>query len=227
MGLGLEVGWAPALLLGARNPDIQPGTAGYIDASQNISALELPTGPVDRSQGDVHAQGNPHYALDPENGKVIAQNIARGLMAQIPNQSQQIEQNSKAFAQKLDEAILRWKTKMKPYEGVKVVTYHKSWTYFIERFGLHVIGVVEPKPGIPPSPAYINQLIALIKQEKARLIIMEPYFNRSSPDLLSRETGAKVLVLPPSVGGVEGVKTYFDLFDHLIDRLATVLGERT
>lgn len=224
VGLGLEVGWAPALLVGARNPAIQPGASGYLDAARNIEPLEIPLGPVDRSQGDVHPFGNPHYWLDPENGKIIAQNIAPSLMALLPNQSQIIVQNQKEFVQKLDDAITRWKARMKPYEGAKVITYHKSWTYFARRFGLDVVGYVEPKPGIPPSPAHINQLITLMKQEKVRLIIMEPYFSRSIPDLLSRETRAKVLVLPPSVGGAEGIKTYFDLFDYLIGQLTTAFS---
>lgn len=225
VGLGLEAGWAPALLVGARNPGIQPGTSGHLDASRDIKALEIPSGPVDRSQGDVHAFGNPHYWLDPENGRIISQNIARSLIGLLPDRSQIIDQNQKAFAHSLDVASIRWKTRMKPYEGAKVVTYHNSWTYFARRFGLDVVGYVEPKPGIPPSPAHINQLMTLMKQEKVRLIVMEPYFSRSIPELLSRETGAKVLVLPPSVGGAEGVKTYMDLFDHLIGRLIAVFSE--
>ncbi len=223
VGLDLEVGWAPALLVGARNPGIQPGSPGYLDVSRNIQPLEVSQTPVDRSQGDVHPLGNPHYWLDPENGKVIAQNIAQSLKAILPNQSPTIAQNQKDFVVNLDKAITRWKARMKPHEGTKVITYHKSWTYFAKRFGLEVVGYVEPKPGIPPSPAHINQLITLMKQERVKLIIIEPYFSRSIPDLLSRETGAKILVLPPSVGGAEGVKTYFDLFDYLTNQVATSL----
>jgi zinc/manganese transport system substrate-binding protein len=221
VGLGLETGWAPALLVGARNPRIQPGLSGYLDASQNIEVLGIPPGPVDRSRGDVHPLGNPHYWLDPENGKAISQNIAQSLTALLPNRSQIIDQNQNDFVRKLDEAITRWKNRMRPYQGIQVVTYHNSWTYFARRFGLDVVGYVEPKPGIPPSPAHINQLIALMKQQKVKLIIMEPYFSRSIPDLVSRETGAKVLVLPPSVGGSKGVNTYLDLFEHLISQLTT------
>jgi zinc/manganese transport system substrate-binding protein len=227
MGAELEMGWAPSLLIGARNPAIQPGAPGFLDVSNHIELLDVPTGRVDRSQGDVHPSGNPHYQLDPENGKIIAQSIAKRLEVLLPNQSGRISQNLKEFNRKLDEAITRWKSQIKPYEGTKVVTYHKSWSYFARRFGLDVVGYVEPKPGIPPSPAHIHQLIALMKQENARLIIMEPYFSRSIPDLLARETGAKVLVLPPSVGGTEDVKTYFDLFGYLISQLTTSLPERS
>lgn len=225
IGLGLEVGWVPAVLVAARNPAIQPGASGYLDISRHIRPLEIPSAPVDRSQGDVHPLGNPHYWLDPENGEIVSREIARSLMSLLPDRSQVIEQNQKEFVRRLDDAIVRWDTRMKPNKGVKIVTYHNSWTYFARRFGLDVIGYVEPKPGVTPSPAHLNHLIALMKQEKARLIIMEPYFSRSTPDLLSRETGAKVLVVPPSVGGVEGVKTYLDLFEYLTDRLATALSK--
>lgn len=225
IGLGLEVGWTPAVLVAARNPAIQPGALGYLDVSRDIKPLEIPSAPVDRSQGDVHPLGNPHYWLDPENGTIISQEIARSLMSLLPDQSQAIDRNQKEFVERFNAAIVLWKTRMKPYEGAKVITYHNSWTYFARRFGLDVVGYVEPKPGVAPSPAHLNQLIALMKQEKAKLIIMEPYFSRSIPDLLSRETGAKVLVLPPSVGGAEGIKTYFDLFDYLTDQLTTALSK--
>lgn len=227
VGLGLEAGWAPALLVGARNPKIQPGAAGFLDGSRHIEPLEVPVSPVDRSQGDVHPLGNPHYWLDPENGKLIAQTIAQGLSTYLPNQSSQISRNLKEFTEKLDGAIVRWNAKMKPYQGIKVVSYHNSWSYFARRFGLNVVGYVEPKPGIPPSPSHLNQLIALMKDEKVRLIIIEPYFSRSTPDLLSRETGAKVLVLPPSVDREKGVNTYFDLFDHLTRKIISALSEGT
>ncbi len=225
VGAELEIGWVLPLLIGARNPAIQPGMPGFLDVSNSIELLEVPTGRVDRSQGDVHSLGNPHYHLDPGNGKAIAQSIAKKLVDLLPNQSETINQNLKEFNRKLDEAIIRWKNRMKPYEGTKVVTYHKSWSYFVKRFGLNVIDYVEDKPGIPPSPAHINQLITEMKQEKPKLIIMEPWFSRSIPDLLSRETGTKVLVLPPTVGGVEGVKTYFDLFDYLIGQLISALSQ--
>jgi ABC-type Zn uptake system ZnuABC Zn-binding protein ZnuA len=226
VGAELEVGWAPPLLIGARNSAIHPGARGFLDISNNIELLEVPTGRVDRSQGDVHPLGNPHYQLDPENGKTIAQSIAKKLVDLRPNQSERINQNLKEFNRKLNEAIAQWKAQMRPYEGTKIVTYHKSWNYLAKRFELNVIDYVENKPGIPPSPTHINQLIAVMKQEKPKLIIMEPWFSRSIPDLLSRETGTKVLVLPPTVGGAEGVKTYFDLFNYLISQLTTALSER-
>jgi ABC-type Zn uptake system ZnuABC Zn-binding protein ZnuA len=223
VGAELEIGWAPPLLIGARNPAVQPGAAGFLEVSNAIELLEIPTGRVDRSQGDVHPMGNPHYQLDPENGKSMAQSIANKLTALLPGEAGQIDRNLKDFDHRLDEAIARWTAAMKPYEGTKVVTYHKSWSYFARRFGLNVINYVEDKPGIPPSPAHLNQLIAAIKQEHPRVLIMEPWFSRAIPEMLSRETGIALVVLPPAVGSEEGIVTYFDLFDHLTDRLTAAL----
>ncbi len=225
VGLDLEVGWAPLLLVEARNPAILPGAPGYLDASTNIEVLEVPTTRVDRSLGDVHPFGNPHYTLDPENGKVIAHDIAQRLMAMLPGQADVIEHNHHEFVRRLDRAISQWKEQMKPYQEINVVTYHKSWTYFARRFGLSVVGYVEPKPGIPPSPAHIAQLIPLMKQQKVRLIVMEPFYARAIADGLAQHTGAKLLVLPSSVGGADNVKTYVDLFDHLVGQLTKALSE--
>jgi ABC-type Zn uptake system ZnuABC Zn-binding protein ZnuA len=227
IGLGLEVGWAPSVLVSARNPVIQPGTPGYLEASINIEPLEVPTGVVERSQGDVHPFGNPHYWLDPDNGRFISRSIAERLAQLRPASTGIILENQKSFEQRLGEKISEWARRMIPYEGEKVVTYHRSWSYLARRFGLNVVGYVEPKPGIPPSPAHIQQLITLMKKEGVKVIVMEPYFSRSIPDLLSRETGATVLVLPPSVGSAEGVDTYFDLFDYLVTQLTAVLSKGT
>jgi ABC-type Zn uptake system ZnuABC Zn-binding protein ZnuA len=226
VGAELEIGWAPPLLIGARNPAVQPGAAGFLEVSNDIELLEIPTSKVDRSQGDVHSSGNPHYHLDPENWKAIAGAIAKKLTLLLPNQSDAIQKNLEGFDRRLNDAIARWKSRMKPHEGTKVITYHKSWSYFARRFELNVIGYVEDKPGIPPSPAHLNQLIATIKQEHPRVLMMEPWFSRAMPDLLSRETGITVVVLPPAVGSEEGMTTYIDLFDRAITRLTAALEER-
>jgi zinc/manganese transport system substrate-binding protein len=223
VGADLEVGWVPALLVAASNPAIQPAAPGFLDASIGIELLEAPTGRVDRSAGDVHSMGNPHYQLDPENGHLIARSIAKKLAALLPDQSGTIDQNLTTFDRRLDEAMARWKSQMKPYEGTMVVTYHKSWSYFVRRFGLQVLDYVEDKPGIPPSPAHLQRLIAAIRQERPGALIMEPWFGRAIPDLLSRETGIVVVVLPPSVGGAEGVTSYIGLFDYLVGRLSAAL----
>ncbi len=226
MGAELEIGWAPALLVAARNPAIQPGAPGFLDTSAGIEMLEVPTGRVDRSEGDVHPMGNPHYHLDPENGRRITDAIAEKLAALRPAQAAQFDANRKAFVQRLDHAIARWTAAMQPYRGARIVTYHKSWSYFTHRFGLQVAGYVEPKPGIPPTPTHLQQLIPLMKQERVTLILMEPYFSHDVPDLLARETGAAVLVLPPSVGGAEGVTDYIGLFDYLVGRLSAALARK-
>ncbi len=226
VGLDLEVGWVPPLLVGARNPKIQPGTPGYLDTSNYITPLEIMSVPVDRSKGDVHPLGNPHYWLDPENGKVISKTILQQRMSQMnPQQAITFQNNQKNFEAQLDKAITKWKDQLKPYQGTKIVTFHNSWSYFVKHFGLDVVGYVEPKPGIPPSPAHINSLIPLMKTEKVKLIIIEPYFSKSIPKLLAKETGATVLVLPPSVGGEKEIKTYIDLFDYLVEKITRSISK--
>lgn len=223
VGLELEVGWAPPLLIGARNSKIQTAGIGFVDASRGIDVLEVPTGPVDRSQGDIHLQGNPHYWLDPMNGKKIAQNIKEGLIRIDPDGKDVYEKNLTRFSKKLDAAIIRWKEIMRPFEGEKVVTYHNSWPYFLRRFGLKAAGYVEPKPGIPPSTSHLKELIEIIKREKVKIIIMEPYFNDRDPKFVAEKSGAKVAVLPPSVSTGTGIIDYFHLFDHILNSLVKAL----
>ncbi|HEX9759083.1 MAG TPA: metal ABC transporter substrate-binding protein [Nitrospiria bacterium] len=165
--------------------------------------------------------------LDPENGKIISRTISQRLSEISPQHAPIFQNNQKAFETQLNNAIAKWEDQLKPYQGIKVVAYHNSWAYFVKRFGFNVVGYVEPKPGIPPSPAHVNSLIPLMKKEDVKLIIMEPYFSQSIPNLLARETGATVLVLPPSVGGKKGIKTYIDLFDHLVEKISTNLLKGT
>ncbi len=224
VGLELEAAWVPSLLVGARNGKIQAGAPGFVDASKGIEALEVPTGEVDRAQGDVHLQGNPHYWLDPANGKQIARNIAEGLKRIDPAGAADYEKNLAGFTERLDSALLRWREEMKPFAGAKVVTYHNSWPYFLKRFGLIAAGHVEPKPGIPPSTAHLKALINLIPREKVKVIIMEPYFDEKTPQFVAEKSGAKVVVLPPSVSAATGINDIFQLFDHLISTLAGALS---
>ncbi len=226
IGMELESGWVPSLLVGARNRNIQPGSTGYLDLSSEIEPLDVPV-TVDRSQGDVHPSGNPHYWLDPENGKIMARVIGQRLIELIPSETDTIRRRVDSFHRRLDEALSGWLSRMQPFFGRKIVTYHNSWAYFVRRFRLQVVGHMEPKPGIPPSPAHLNSLITNMKREDVRVVLMEPYFSPAIPELLSRETGAQVLTLPPSVGGQEGIKTYVDLFDHLTEQLASAFGKGT
>jgi len=214
VGLQLEIGWLQPLVTQSGNAKIQPGAPGYLDASQFAEILEIPTTAVTRAEGDVHPFGNPHYWLDPENGNRIARGIQQKLTQIRPEDAAYFEQRYQAFSQRLQQAQQRWEAKMKPYRGTKVVTYHRSWPNFTKRFGLDVVGYVEPRPGIPPSPRHIVELIQQMRREKIKLILVEPYFDTKTPDAIARETGARVVVLLPSVGGEKEVTDYFKLFDY-------------
>jgi len=219
VGLQLEIGWLPPLITQCGNPKIQPGAPGYLEASQFAQILDIPTGPVSRAMGDVHPLGNPHYWLDPANGRRIAKGIADKLGQLDPPNAGYFAQRFKDFDQRLATAEQKWDEAMKPYRGRKVVTYHNSLPNFAKRFGLNVIGYVEPRPGIPPSPGHTIQLIGLMKRENCKIIMVEPYFDLKTPNSVARETGAKVVQYLPSVGGEKGVDDYFKLFDYDIDLL--------
>jgi len=223
VGRELEIGWLPPLIQQSRNAKVQVGAQGYLDASTNARILDIPTGQVTRAMGDVHPQGNPHYWLDPENGKIIAKEISDKLSELRPKDAAAFGQRQAAFASKIDDAEKRWLAAMQPYKGVKVVTYHRSFPNFAERFGLDVIGYVEPRPGIPPSPQHTLDLQNEMKRQNVKLVLVEPYFDLKTPNAIGRETGAQVLVLPPSVGGVKEVPDYFALFDYDINLLVGAL----
>ncbi len=225
VGRELEIGWLPPLLTQSRNAKIQPGAAGYLDASSGVRILDIPTGPVTRAMGDVHAQGNPHYWLDPENGRIIAKSIAAALSAIAPADRAFFEGRLADFDRRLTEAGKRWAAAMAPYKGAKVVTYHRSWPNFADRFGLDVIGYVEPKPGIPPSPAHTIDLIAEMKRQQAKVILVEPYFDLKRPQSVAREVGGTVLVLTRSVGGVKEAADYLSLFDYNIRLLTAAFAK--
>ncbi|OFV94628.1 MAG: hypothetical protein A3H28_00515 [Acidobacteria bacterium RIFCSPLOWO2_02_FULL_61_28] len=225
VGLQLEIGWLPPLITQSRNPRIQVGAPGYLDASQAAVILDKPTGPVTRAMGDVHPSGNPHYWLDPENGRRIAQAIQQKLAQLDPEDAAYFGQRFQDFDRRLTEAGKRWEQAMAPLQGTEVITYHNSWPNFAQRFGLQVVGYVEPKPGIPPSPRHTLEVIRQIKQDKVPLILVEPYFDEKTPKAIADQSGAKVVVLLPSVGGLPEVKSYFDLFDYDIRLLKTALNK--
>jgi ABC-type Zn uptake system ZnuABC Zn-binding protein ZnuA len=219
VGLELEIGWLPPLITQSSNPRIQVGAPGYFDASRYARILEIPTGQVTRAEGDVHPLGNPHYWLDPENGLRISKGIADKLSAMRPNDAAYFAQRYSAFEQRLKEADQKWLAEMKPYAGRKIVTYHRSWPNFAEHFGLNVIGYVEPRPGIPPSPQHTVELIGQMKRDGVKVIVVEPYFDLKTPNSIARETGGQVVVLMPSVGGEKEITDYFKLFDYDIAKL--------
>lgn len=219
VGLQLEISWLPPLITQCGNPRIQVGAPGYLDASQFAEILEIPTTAVTRAMGDVHPFGNPHYWLDPENGRRIARGIETKLAEMRPDDAAYFDQRFQAFSQHLTQAEKVWDEQMKPFHGRQVVTYHRSWPNFAKRFGLDVIGYVEPRPGIPPSPGHTVELIGLMKQQNVKVILVEPYFDLKTPNSVGRATGAQVVVLLPSVGGEKEVTDYFKLFDYDIGLL--------
>jgi zinc/manganese transport system substrate-binding protein len=223
VGRELEIGWLPPLIQQSRNARVQVGAEGYLDASQGVRILEIPTGQVTRAMGDVHPLGNPHYWLDPENGRIIATSIAHKLAQFRPDDRAYFDQRLAAFGAKLTDAQKRWLAEFAPYKGTKIVTYHRSFPNFADRFGLEIAGYVEPRPGIPPSPSHTLDLIQEMKRQNIRLILVEPYFDLKTPESIARATGAQVLVMPPSVGGIKEASDFFGLFDYDVALLVNAL----
>ena len=217
VGLQLEIGWLPPLITQCGNARIQVGAQGYLDASQFAEILEIPTGVVTRAMGDVHPLGNPHYWLDPDNGKRVARGFAQKFGELDPADSAYFQQRFQDFDKRLSTAEQKWDAEMAPYRGRKVVTYHNSATNFAKHFHLDVIGYVEPRPGIPPTPSHTIELIGLMKRENCKLVLVEPYFDLKTPNSIGAAMGGKVLVYLPSVGGEKQVTNYFELFDYDID----------
>jgi len=214
VGLELEIGWLPPLINQSGNPRIQVAAPGYFDASRFAEILEIPKGIVTRAEGDVHPLGNPHYWLDPANGQRIAKGIADRLSEMRPADASYFEQRYQAFTKRLQEEDQKWVAEMKPYAGRKVVTYHRSWPNFAKHFDLDVVGYVEPRPGIPPSPSHTLELIQMMKRENVKVIMVEPYFDLKTPKAIARDTGAQVVAIMPSVGGEKEITDYFKLFDY-------------
>jgi ABC-type Zn uptake system ZnuABC Zn-binding protein ZnuA len=223
VGRELEMGWLPPLVQQSRNRKVQVGSSGYLDASLKARILDIPQGQITRAMGDVHPLGNPHYWLDPENGRVIARAIASKLSELQPNDRAYFEQRFNDFSNRLTDAQTRWQGQLAPYKGLKVVTYHRSYTNFADRFGLDVIGYVEPRPGIPPTPQHTLDLINEMKRQNVKLVLVEPYFDLKTPNSIGRQTGAEVIVLPPSVGGTKEITDYFKLFDYNVNLLLTAI----
>ena len=223
VGLQLEIGWLPPLITQSGNPRIQVGANGYLDASQFAEILDIPTGTVTRAMGDVHPLGNPHYWLDPDNGRRIAKGIAGKLGELDPEDAGYFQQRYQDFYKRLAAAEQKWDADMKPYRGRKVVTYHNSFPNFAKHYGLNVIGYVEPRPGIPPTPSHTIELIGLMKRENCKVILVEPYFDLKTPNSIARDTGGTVVQYLPSVGGQKDVTDYFKLFDYDIGLLMKAL----
>jgi zinc/manganese transport system substrate-binding protein len=218
-GLELEIGWLPPLINAARNPKILSDGSGRINLSRGVHVLDIPTAPVDRSMGDVHPFGNPHYWLDPANGKVIAANISAAFSKLDAANAGFYAANLAAFNLRIDQKIAEWSKALEPLRGTKVVTYHKSFDSFLERFELKLVATIEPKPGIEPSPTHINALIPLAKEQQVKFVMVEPNRPRRTPAYVAESIGAKLVVIPQMVGGHAKVKDYFGLFDYAVAQI--------
>jgi len=225
VGLDLEIGWMPLLLDGARNPKIRLGGSGYVDASKAIRVLDTPQGNVDRSMGDVHPLGNPHYWLDPENGRRIARLFKAKFSELDPKNEDTYEKNEKAFEARLNAAEQGWQGDLAAIRGKPVVAWHTSWRYFAEYTKMNIVAFMEPKPGVPPSPSHLYTVIQAVKRTGAKVIVMEPFYDRKVADLVAKQTGIKVLLLPPSVGGIRGapVNDYVSLMKYDMAQLAAAV----
>lgn len=222
--IGMELDkWMDSLILAARNPKLMKGAPGYLDASANVRKKDVPTGRIDMASGDVHVEGNPHYLTDPENARLVLRAIAEKLAAVDPSHAAVYRKNLEAGDQTLAAAQLRFASVLKPFAGAPLVTWHPSWVYFTDRFALRVVGTIEPKPGIPPGPAHLKSLIETMKANGVKVILIEPYFDVAVAEKVARATGAKVLVFPQTLGGLPGQKTYLELVEGNVARLAQAL----
>jgi zinc/manganese transport system substrate-binding protein len=219
VGLDLEVGWLPGLVTQARNPRIQPGAPGNLDCSTIIPVLDVPTQKVDRSMGDIHPRGNPHYWIPPDNAVRIAQEIANRLKQIDPAGAGAYDLGLRRFRDEVSRRAPGWRDRAAPLRGQKVVTYHKSWSYVSAWLGLVEVGYIEPKPGVPPSPQHLANLIAYMKREGVRKILVEMFYPRRTADMVARNAGAKLLSMPSDVGAFPQITDYFKLVDAVLDLL--------
>jgi zinc/manganese transport system substrate-binding protein len=221
-GAELEAGWLPLLLTQSGNPKIQLGSAGYMEASQYVPKLEVPQ-VVDRSQGDVHPSGNPHVHLDPRNIARVAEALGERLARLDPNNAAVYRERAAAFRERWRSALERWQREVAPLKGVPVVVYHKDFSYFIGWAGMREAANLEPKPGIPPTPAHLAALVEQMKRDPAKLIIYSPYSSPRPAQFLSERTGIPAALMPFSVGGTDKAKDLFGLFDDTIARLRAAI----
>jgi zinc/manganese transport system substrate-binding protein len=223
-GADLEVGWLPKLVEQARNAKIVGAAKGEVRCCEGVQMREVPA-QLDRSAGDIHAAGNPHFLVDPENAKIVAHHIADAFASLDPAQRDFYQANATRFQASLEAKLAEWQAKLAPFKGQHVVAYHNSWLYFAERFGLKIEIFLEPKPGIPPSPAHLAAVMAKMKEVNARVVIVDPYLNRKTAETVARDTGAQVVAVTQFPGGVKGTEGgYIALMDYLVNSLAAAMG---
>jgi ABC-type Zn uptake system ZnuABC Zn-binding protein ZnuA len=221
-GAELEQGWMPPLIDNARNSKIAAGAAGRVTASNGIRMLEVPA-TLDRSRGDVHALGNPHFLIDPKNARIVAANIAQHLTQVDPAGAATYAANLKKFNADVDAKAAEWDKTLAGFKGAKIVTYHNDFVYFADRFGLKVVGTLEPKPGIAPSPAHLAEIIATMKSSDAHVVLVQPYQNRKTAETVARQTGATVLDVSQQPGALQNTDTYIAMMDNLVNTVANGL----
>lgn len=217
-GMELEGGWLPPLLTGARNSKIQRGGEGYLDCSTLIPPMDVQA--VDRSKGDIHPSGNPHYWTDPRNGLLIAKGIARRLGELDPSHAAAYAEGAKRFIHNLKGRMVAWEKKLAPFKGTKVVVYHESWVYFLDWSGFVKAGTLEPKPGIPPKPSHVAALIRKVQGQGIKLVIQESFYPSRLSRIFASKAGAKLKVLPTMVGA-QGTKSYFDVIEKLVNEFTS------
>ena len=222
-GAELELGWLPPLLENSRNSRVAAGAPGRIVASEGIRLLEIPTS-FDRSKGDIHSLGNPHFMVDPAAAKVVARNVATHFAQLDPKNAATYNANLARFNSRLDAKLAEWQKELAPYRGAKIVTYHRDFIYFAQRFGLSIVDELEPKPGIAPSPAHLAQVIGEMKRDNAKIILVQPFQNRKTAETVARQTGATVIDAPQQPGAASNTSSYFDNMDNLVRAIARALG---
>ena len=221
---GLELdGWADVVAQGANNSNVIPGAAGRIDASRGLNVLEVPKTRVDRSMGDIHPQGNPHYTLDPGMAPAVTQNIVDGLARIAPQHRAAFERNRQQFLASLEEAMGRWAKALEPYTGAGVVVSHAQWIYFLTRFSLVQVGTIEERPGIPPTANHLVKLISLMKEDKTKVIVAEPWSDLKLIERVAQDAGAQAAVLASAVGAMKATDTYVATIDFNVKTLAQAL----
>lgn len=223
IGLDLEIGWLPLLVDQARNPKINTGQLGRMTAAAGLALLEIPTGPVDRSMGDVHSHGNPHYMLDPRNALVVAKNISERLQSIDPEHADHYKKNLQTFSEVLQKKILQWELQAKPFKSMSVVSHHRSFSYFFNWLTINAVDYIEPKPGISPPPSHLLSLIDKVSTSNVKIILVENYYDPRPAKELASKTGVPMLHLPAAVGATDDIKSYIDLFDHLLNEIQGAL----
>ncbi len=226
IGMDLEIGWSPVLLSQARNPKIQKGQPGYCDASVGVRILEKPTGPVDRSRGDIHIYGNPHYWTDPLNAAIMARNLRDAFIRVDPAGTAAYQANYQRLFDQLKAMAVKEAERFKPFAGLKVAVFHREASYLTQRLHLNVVASIEEKPGVPPSAAYLKQVVDQLRRENVKIILVAPFNNRSYADAVAREIKGRVVVLPISVGSMRGAETYESTFQLSVNLLLAAAREK-